>query len=76
MRIAYRAKSLADARNIFDLLASAGIAAHIADEALWPNVGELQGADFIRVLVDNKAFDPARRLLERWAHGRSPRPEH
>jgi len=70
MRIAYRAKSLADAHNVRDVLAGAGISAHIADEAAWPTAGEPESTEVIRVLVDNRVFDHARRALERWAHAR------
>jgi hypothetical protein len=63
MHIAYRAKNLAEAQRARDVLARAGITAHVADEALWNNEGDLQGADFIRVLVDNRDLDRARRAL-------------
>jgi len=66
MLIAYRARSLADAQRARDVLAHAGVAAHVADEALWSTVGDLQGSDFIRVLVDNRYLDRARRALRSW----------
>jgi hypothetical protein len=75
MRIAYRAKSLADAHNVRDVLAGEGITAHIADEAAWPTAGEPESTEIIRVLVDNRAFDPARRALERWARAREAKQE-
>jgi len=75
MRIAYRAKSLADAHNVRDVLAGAGITAHIADESAWPTAGEPESTEIIRVLVDNRAFDPARRTLERWAREREAKQE-
>lgn len=68
MHIAYRARSLAEAQRARDVLARAGVAAHVADEALWNSQGDLQGADFIRVLVDNRYLDRARRTLQRWKH--------
>ena len=68
MHIAYRARSLAEAQRARDVLARAGVAAHVADEALWNTEGELQGADFIRVLVDNRYLDRARRALRHWKH--------
>ena len=66
MQIAYRARRIADARSACSLLEKAGIAAHIADQALWEVAGERQGADVIRVLVDNRALDKARRALRDW----------
>ncbi|HMI92319.1 MAG TPA: DUF2007 domain-containing protein [Polyangiales bacterium] len=75
MRIAYRAKSLADAHNVRDVLADAGITAHIADESSWATAGEPESEEVIRVLVDNRVFDPARRALERWARAREAKQE-
>lgn len=75
MRIAYRAKSLADAHNVREVLAGAGIPAHIADEASWPTAGEPESTEVIRVLVDNRVFDPARRAIERWAREREAKQE-
>jgi hypothetical protein len=68
MQIAYRARSLLDAQRARDVLAHAGVAAHVADEELWNTEGDLQGADCIRVLVDNRYLDRARRALRRWKH--------
>jgi hypothetical protein len=68
MQIAYRARSLLDAQRARDVLARAGVAAHVADEELWNTEGDLQGADFIRVLVDNRYLDRARRALRSWKH--------
>ncbi|HET8935405.1 MAG TPA: hypothetical protein VFN67_18285 [Polyangiales bacterium] len=52
------------------MLASAGIDAHIADETLWEVAGQRQEADVIRVLVDNRRLDKARRALRAWAASR------
>ena len=72
MRIAHRATSLADAQNARAILVGLGIPAHIADEALWNN-GELSGTDVIRVMVDNRAQDRARRALMLGTSGRAER---
>ena len=68
MQIVYRARSLLDAQRARDALARAGVVAHVADESLWNTEGDLQGSDFIRVLVDNRYLDRARRVLREWKH--------
>ena len=65
MQTVHRATSLADAQNARDVLVRCGVASHIADEALW-STGELSGTDAIRVMVDNRAVDRARRALQAW----------
>jgi hypothetical protein len=70
MQIAYRARGIQDARSARSLLESAGIDAHIADESLWEIAGERAEADVIRVLVDNRKLDKARRALRDWVAGR------
>ena len=65
MRIAHRARSLADAQNARDVLLALGIPAYIADEALW-STGSLPGGELIRVMVDNRAQDRARLALVEW----------
>jgi len=66
MQVAYRARRIDDARAACSLLEKAGIAAHIADQALWEIAGQRQDADVIRVLVDNRSLDRARRALREW----------
>lgn len=70
MQIAYRARGIEDARTACSLLASVGIDAHIADQGLWEVAGHRPEADVIRVLVDNRKLDKARRALRDWATGR------
>ena len=70
MQIVYRARGIDDARTAQSLLASVGIDAHIADQALWEVAGQRPEADVIRVLVDNRKLDKARRALREWAGGR------
>jgi hypothetical protein len=69
MQIAYRARCIEDARSAYKLLANAGIEAHIADQALWEIAGQRDDADVIRVLVDNRSLDDARRALRDWIAG-------
>jgi hypothetical protein len=57
---------LEDAQSARDALARAGIAAHIADRIV---------ADMIRVQVDNRWLDHARRAIRAWLNG-SPRDIH
>lgn len=71
MQVVYRARSIADARTACGLLADVGIAAHIADQALWSLAGQRQDADVIRVLVDNRRLDKARRALAGWVQTRT-----
>lgn len=70
MQIAYRARGIEDARAACSLLAAAGIDAHIADQPLWDVAGQRLEADVIRVLVDNRKLDNARRALRDWIAGR------
>jgi len=68
MQVAYRAKSLAEAHGARDVLERAGIDTHVADELLWAHAGVLQDGNVIRVLVDNRQVDHARRALRNWSH--------
>lgn len=70
MQVVYRARSIADARSASGVLAGAGIVSHIADQFLWGVAGQRPDADVIRVLVDNRRLDKARRALEVWAQTR------
>jgi Putative prokaryotic signal transducing protein len=65
MQTVHRARSLADAQNARDVLVRCGVTAHIADEVFW-GTGELSGTDAIRVMVDNRSVDRARRALQAW----------
>jgi len=68
VQVAYRATSLADAHRARDVLAEAHIESHIADEALWAHAGLAGSTDsVIRVMVDNRCMDQARRALKRLA---------
>jgi hypothetical protein len=67
MQTVYRARNLADARSACTALAAVGIPAHIADQELWEIAGLRQDADVIRVLVDNRRLDKARRALLAWS---------
>ena len=57
MQIVYRAKDLADAESARDVLVGAGIAAYVGDKMV---------ADVIRVHVDNRWLDHARRVIAAW----------
>jgi hypothetical protein len=65
MQTVHRATSLADAQNAREVLVRCGVTSHIADEILW-STGELSGTDAIRVMVDNRSVDRARRALSAW----------
>lgn len=67
MQTVYRARCLADARSACTALAAIGIPAHIADQELWEIAGQRRDADVIRVLVDNRRLDKARRALRTWS---------
>jgi hypothetical protein len=70
MRIVYRGRDVADARSARDVLESVGLAAHIADPDPSGAVMDGQDLDAVRVMVDNRCFDQARRVMERWTSGR------
>jgi hypothetical protein len=61
MQIVYRATSLISAQRARDLLATVGIAAHIADQDQTAS-----GNRDIHVLVDNWMLDRARRTIQSW----------
>jgi Putative prokaryotic signal transducing protein len=66
MQVVFRARNLADANRARDVLVASGIPAHVADQALWETIGELSGAHAIRVWVDNRGLDHARRVVAAW----------
>jgi hypothetical protein len=66
MQTVFRARSLADANSARDVLVASGIPAHVADQSHWDTIGELPGANVIRVLVDNRGLDHARRVVAAW----------
>ena len=74
MQTVYRARHLDAARSACSLLEKAGIPTHIADQALWEIAGHRQDADVIRVLVDNRSLDKARRTLRDWIAGQDHPP--
>jgi hypothetical protein len=74
MQIVYRARHIADARSACTVLERAGIAAHIADQELWEVAGQRQTADVIRVLVDNRSLDKARRALREFVAEQAQHP--
>jgi Putative prokaryotic signal transducing protein len=61
MQVVYHAKDLVDAETARDVLVGAGIPTHIADQVL---------SDAIRVLVDNRCVDQARRAIAAWRSGK------
>ena len=64
MLIVYRAQNSDDARTACDVLAAAGITAHIPDPQHTSHAaGQLE---IVAVLVDNRCLGPARRALQRW----------
>jgi hypothetical protein len=62
MRIAHRATDLADAQRAQQILTDSGIPSHIADRELWDHA-VLTGTEVIRVMVDNRTEDRARRAM-------------
>jgi hypothetical protein len=65
MQIAYRARNADDARSARDVLAAAGITAHIPDPEHAGPAGGGQ-LEIVPVLVDNRCLGPARRAIQRW----------
>ena len=66
MLVVYHARNLRDARSARDQLANRGISAHIADQPRWDVVGQGRGVDDIRIFVDNRLLDQARRVIAAW----------
>ena len=66
MQIVFRARSLADANSARDALSASSIPSHVADQSRWDSMGELPGVNVIRVLVDNRVLDRARRVVAAW----------
>ena len=60
MQVVYRAKNITDAEHVRDVLVREGVAAHI---------GDLVMANIIRVQVDNRCLEQARRILARSSAG-------
>ena len=67
MQMVYRAKNLSDALGVRDMLANAGIAAHVAAPACETGP---TAAGSILVSVDNVRLDAARRAVAAWRHSR------
>ena len=70
MQIVYRATCLDDARSACHALERIGISTHIADQELWGIAGQGSRADVIRVFVDNRRLDEARRVIRIWREAR------
>ncbi|MET0387137.1 MAG: DUF2007 domain-containing protein [Polyangiales bacterium] len=64
MQTVHRAIDLVDAENARNVLVNAGIAAHIAEDTRLRALSV--APDEIRVMVDNRALDRARRTIEAW----------
>jgi hypothetical protein len=62
MQVVYRAKDLVEAQSARDFLVDAGIPTHIADPVL---------SEMVRVLVDNRCVDQARRAIAAWRSGKA-----
>ncbi len=63
----YDAENALDAHLVRQLLADAGIAAHVFGADLIGAVGELPAQGLVRVWVDDAALAQARALLQDWA---------
>jgi hypothetical protein len=61
MQVVYHAKDIAEAERLRDYLVAAGIATHVSDRMV---------ADKVRVLVDNRCADQARRAIAVWLGGK------
>jgi hypothetical protein len=59
--------TLSDAERVRDVLGDSGIAAHIADPRSGSTSG--LGSQSIRVSVDNRRLDAARRAIASWRLG-------
>ena len=66
MRIVYHAGNSLDARMIKDILAQAGIQAHVVGDYLQGGVGTLPALDLVKVLVTDADYATARDMIEAW----------
>ena len=74
MQTVHRAASYTEACSASETLSRCGIASHIADEELWGD-SACAGAKVIRVMVDNRSLDRARRSLMAWKKERGTHSE-
>lgn len=72
MQTVHRAATYTEAQSASETLSRCGIPSHIADEELWGD-NAIAGAKVIRVMVDNRVLDHARRSLVAWKKERDGR---
>lgn len=66
MKSVFEASSGLDAHMILNLLAQRGIDGRIEGEYLQGGIGELQAMGFVRVMVAERDYDEARRIVDEW----------
>ena len=69
MKVAYHAANVIDAQLVVDLLATAGIPAHVQGSYLSGGIGELPAGELVRVWVATNQLADARQLLAEQWHG-------
>lgn len=69
MKVAYHAANVIDAQLVVDLLAAAGIPAHVQGSYLSGGIGELPAGELVRVWVATDQLAEARQLLAEQWHG-------
>lgn len=69
MKVVYHAASVIDAQLVVDLLAAAGVPAHVQGSFLSGAIGELPAGEMVRVWVAGEQVELARRILDEQWHG-------
>lgn len=66
MKCVFEASSGLEAHMILNLLKQAGISGRIDGEYLQGGIGELQAMNLVRVLVPEKDYAEARKIIDHW----------
>ena len=66
MQSVYEASTGLDAHMILNLIEMRGISGRIEGEYLQGGIGELQAMGMVRVMVEEKDYEEARRIIAEW----------
>jgi Putative prokaryotic signal transducing protein len=66
MKSVYEASSGLDAHMILNLIEMRGISGRIEGEYLQGGIGELQAIGLVRVVVEEKDYEEARKIIGEW----------
>lgn len=74
MKVVYHAASVIDAQLVVDLLAAAGVPAHVQGSYLSGAIGELPAGEMVRVWVASGQWTEAKAILDEQWHGEIAEP--